>query len=161
MKSSTDGGELGRRPPHLHLLHVLWTRTKSYVLDRIVGAAIPALLTVGCAAFVFIWKVWVPPSEWLANERRERIEAYRTQAEDELWAAKNMTFEGPFSEQLALLFRRDRLDQAVLLELRARRLEDGRLVKRARPAEWSEDVFSYPMDLVLPLDMEYPPPSTP
>lgn len=161
MESSTDEGAPSHRTPHAHLLYGVWTRTKSVVLDRAIGVVLTAALAAGYLAFVFFSEAWIWSSEWLEKQRFERVEAYRSQAEDELWTARNMTFEGPFSEELAQLIRRHHLDQAVLLELRARRLEDGRLVKMPGPAEWSENVFTYPMDLMLPLDMKYPSPSTP
>lgn len=89
----------------------------------------------------------VMPSTVVQRERRERIRELREESRHELWLSRNLTFEGDFSDSLREVFRRHHREQAVLLGLQARRLEEGRLVRKYPPAKWYDNVFVYPMDL--------------
>lgn len=89
----------------------------------------------------------VMPSTVVQRERRERIRELREESRYELWLSRNLTFEGDFSDSLKAVFRRHHREQAVLLDLQARRLEEGRLVRKYPPAKWYDNVFVYPMDL--------------
>lgn len=108
----------------------------------------------------FVATVWVWPSDYVTNRRLELIAEYRVRAATELWTARNMTFEEHVPEEFRAALRKRYIGRSVMLELKARKLEEGRLVRRPMSATWYEDEnFSiYPRDLVIPLDLEYPRP---
>ena len=89
----------------------------------------------------------VMPSTVVQRRRLERIRKLREESRNELWLSRNLTFEGEFSDSLTEVFRRHHRERAVLLRLQARRLEEGRFVRKYPPAKWYDNVFVYPMDL--------------
>lgn len=101
----------------------------------------------GATASVVEYVPEVMPSTVVQRERRERIRELKEESRHELWLSRNLTFEGDFSESLKEVFRRHHREKAVLLDLQARRLEVGRLVRKHPPAKWHDNVFVYPMDL--------------
>lgn len=101
----------------------------------------------GATASIVQYVPQVMPSTVVQRERRERIRELREESRHELWLSRNLTFEGDFSDSLKQVFRRHHREKAVLLDLQARRLEEGRLVRKYPPAKWYDNVFVYPMDL--------------
>lgn len=101
----------------------------------------------GATASIVEYVPEVMPSTVVQRERRERIRELKEESRHELWLSRNLTFEGDFSDSLKEVFRRHHREKAVLLGLQARRLEEGRLVRKYPPAKWYDNVFVYPMDL--------------
>ncbi len=101
----------------------------------------------GTTASIIEYVPEIMPSKVVQRERRGRIRELREESRHELWLSRNLTFEGDFSDSLKEVFRRHHREQAVLLDLQARRLEEGRLVRKYPPAKWYDNVFVYPMDL--------------
>lgn len=118
------------------------------VLQSIMVDASRSILNVAATSIVgVVSDAWVWPSDFVQDKRRERIRQLREEARRELWVSRNLIFQGGFSEPLKEVFRRHHRENAVLLELQARRLEKGWLVRKYPPAKWYDNVFVYPMDL--------------
>lgn len=126
------------------VLDALWNRVKP--LRQLLGlgglAVVVVSLAIGPYNVISDHLVW--PSEWIQSRKADRIEEYRLEAAKQLWIAGNMTFHGDVPDVLRQSIRQVHLDQAVLMNLRANRLETGRLVDVPLPAKWIEKVWYYP-----------------
>ena len=96
------------------------------------------------------------PSDFVQNQRLERIGGLRAAAANHRWLATNTQFEGPFSEMAKTAFRRHHLETSVTLEATANQLEAGRVVDSYLPVEtWMKHVVVYPKELTLPDRLEF------
>ena len=101
--------------------------------------------------------LWGWPMELLDERRLARIDVLRAEAAKSRFVAEKTDFAWPLPDEVRDAIRRRHFDKSVMLELKARKLESGKLVDTHVPVEmWIDHFVAYPMEVEVPGDWEPP-----
>lgn len=102
--------------------------------------------------------LWRWPMTFLEERRLRELDVLRAEAARNRFVARNTEFLWPLPEEIRDSLRRRHLDKSVVLELKAKRLESGKLVDTHVPVDmWMNHFVVYPMEVEIPEDWGPPP----